>query len=78
MTKDEAIVRFELMSRRLTGQAWLFLVLVLVIDLLNQENVTGMRVSEKPKQFGPGELGAALLWHHWNVILDRGRHGLWA
>ena len=19
-----------------------------------------------------------LLWHHWNVILDRGRHGLWA
>jgi hypothetical protein len=31
MTKDEAIVRFELRSRRLTGQAWLFLVLVLVL-----------------------------------------------
>jgi hypothetical protein len=33
MTKDEAIVRFELMSRRLTGQAWLFLVLVLVLPI---------------------------------------------
>jgi hypothetical protein len=31
------------------------------VDLLDQKNVARMRVREQPKQFGPGELGAAFV-----------------
>ena len=31
------------------------------VDLLNQQDVTGLRVGQKPKQFRPSQLGAGLV-----------------